>query len=42
MLSPPLGEGAMRLITVPLSFDGSRPYPRGIAPKLDAHAEALP
>jgi formyl-CoA transferase len=36
MLSPPLGEGAMRLITVPLSFDGERPYPSGIAPKLGA------
>jgi formyl-CoA transferase len=36
MLSPPLGDGAMRLITVPLSFDGERPYPHGIAPKLGA------
>jgi formyl-CoA transferase len=36
MLSPPLGGGAMRLITTPLSFDGERPYPKGIAPKLGA------
>jgi formyl-CoA transferase len=36
MLSPPLAGEAMRLITVPLSFDGERPYPQGIAPKLGA------
>jgi formyl-CoA transferase len=36
MLSPPLAEGAMRLVTLPLSFDGERPYPHGIAPKLGA------
>jgi formyl-CoA transferase len=36
MLSPPLAGGAMRLITTPLSFDGARPYPRDIAPKLGA------
>jgi formyl-CoA transferase len=36
MLSEPLGGGAMRLITVPLSFDGERPMPKGIAPKLGA------
>jgi formyl-CoA transferase len=36
MLSPPLHSGAMRLVTVPLSFDGERPYPRDIAPKLGA------
>jgi formyl-CoA transferase len=41
MLSPPLGDGVMRLITVPLSFDGERPYPRGIAPALNADGEAL-
>jgi crotonobetainyl-CoA:carnitine CoA-transferase CaiB-like acyl-CoA transferase len=39
MLSDPLGEERpMRLITVPLSFDGKRPYPNGIAPALGAHA----
>jgi crotonobetainyl-CoA:carnitine CoA-transferase CaiB-like acyl-CoA transferase len=37
MLSEPLGdERPMRLITVPLSFDGVRSYPRGIAPALGA------
>jgi formyl-CoA transferase len=36
MLSPPLAGETMRLITVPLSFDGERPYPQGIAPKLGA------
>jgi formyl-CoA transferase len=38
MLSEPLGDGPrqMRLIALPLSFDGVRPQPRGIAPKLGA------
>jgi formyl-CoA transferase len=42
MLSEPLGEERpMRLITVPLSFDGERPYPRDIAPKLGAHDDEI-
>jgi formyl-CoA transferase len=41
MLSPPLGEVGMQLITVPLSFDGVRPYPTGIAPKLGADNAAI-
>jgi len=37
MLSEPLGaERPMQLITLPLSFDGERPYPTAIAPKLGA------
>jgi formyl-CoA transferase len=37
MLSEPLGDdGAMRLISLPLTFDGERPAPKGIAPKLGA------
>jgi formyl-CoA transferase len=36
MLSEPLAGGAMRLISLPLTFDGKRPGPRGIAPKLGA------
>jgi len=38
MLSEPLGDGPrqMQLIALPLSFDGVRPQPRGIAPKLGA------
>jgi formyl-CoA transferase len=42
MLSPPLGGEAMRLVTVPLSFDGERPYPHDIAPKLGADDALLP
>jgi formyl-CoA transferase len=42
MLSEPLGEERpMRLITLPLSFDGERPYPNGIAPKLGAHNDEI-
>jgi formyl-CoA transferase len=41
MLSPVLGDGAMQLITVPLSFDGVRPYPTAIAPKLGADTAAF-
>jgi crotonobetainyl-CoA:carnitine CoA-transferase CaiB-like acyl-CoA transferase len=36
MLSPPLGEGALQLIGLPLSFDGVHRHPRSIAPKLGA------
>jgi formyl-CoA transferase len=36
MLSEPLADGAMRLIALPLTIDGERPGPRGIAPKLGA------
>jgi formyl-CoA transferase len=42
MLSEPLGtERPMRLITLPLSFDGRRPYPRSIAPALGANDAEL-
>jgi hypothetical protein len=36
MLSPPLGNGAMQLVGIPLSFDGVHPHPLGIGPKLGA------
>jgi formyl-CoA transferase len=36
MLSPPLGEGAMQLVGIPLSFDGVHRHPQSIAPKLGA------
>ena len=36
MLSEPLGDGTMRLIALPVTFDGERPGPKGIAPKLGA------
>jgi formyl-CoA transferase len=36
MLSPPLDGGSMRLVTLPISFDGRRPYPSGLAPQLGA------
>jgi formyl-CoA transferase len=36
MLSPPLGGTPMRLIGLPLSFDGERPRPAGPAPSLGA------
>jgi formyl-CoA transferase len=36
MLSPPLAGTPMRLIGLPLSFDGERPRPAGLGPKLGA------
>ena len=36
MLSPPLGNGAMQIVGIPLSFDGVHRHPQGIAPKLGA------
>jgi formyl-CoA transferase len=36
MLSESLADDAMRLIALPITFDGERPGPRGIAPKLGA------
>jgi formyl-CoA transferase len=44
MLSPPLAGTPMRLVGLPLSFDGERPRPAGLAPTLgagNAPAEAL-
>jgi formyl-CoA transferase len=36
MLSEPLGDVGMQLIALPLTFDGERPSPQRIAPKLGA------
>jgi len=36
MLSPPLADGAMQLVGIPLTFDGVHRHPQGIAPKLGA------
>jgi formyl-CoA transferase len=36
MLSPELEGGPTRLISVPVSFDGVRSHPRGVAPRLGA------
>jgi formyl-CoA transferase len=36
MLGPPLGGTPMRLVGIPLSFDGERPRPAGLAPSLGA------
>jgi formyl-CoA transferase len=41
LLSPPIGGTPMRLLGVPLSFDGERPRPAGLAPKLGADNAAV-
>ncbi|MGB8266794.1 MAG: CoA transferase [Candidatus Velthaea sp.] len=34
MLSPELGASTARLVSLPITFDGKRPHPRGVAPRL--------
>jgi len=41
ILAPPLAEVGMRLVALPLTFNGIRPYPRSIGPKLGADNELL-
>ena len=41
MLGPPLADGAMQLIGLPISFDGVRRHARDIAPKLGADNDRL-
>jgi len=40
MLSPELDATGVRLVSLPISFDGKRPHPRSIAPRLGASGEA--
>ena len=36
MLSPDLEASGVRLVSLPISFDGKRPHPRTLAPRLGA------
>ncbi len=40
MLSPELDESGVRLISIPISFNGKRTHPRGVAPRLGTADEA--
>jgi formyl-CoA transferase len=40
MLSPELDGGPTRLIGLPLTFDGARSHPRGVAPRLGVDTQA--
>ncbi len=40
MMSPPLDGTAVRLVSLPVSFDGKRSHPRTVAPRLGANDEA--
>jgi formyl-CoA transferase len=41
ILAPPLAEVGMRLVALPLTFNGQRPYPHSIGPKLGADNDLL-
>jgi formyl-CoA transferase len=41
ILAPPMADVGMRLVALPLTFDGKRPYPHGIGPKLGADNDLL-